>query len=143
MTGHGVRILPLLAVPPSTDVGGCGTVPPLLASVPRNADGPRQIHRFPCLRVSDFCVCGPCEPMNAQKPGGEVGRVRNSTETLSKTWKLGTSGQILSGMYNFSSMNYVAFRTSMQNCSHQRDNWCRKLLMATIVLSQAPLRGVV
>ena len=23
-------------------------VPPLLATVPRNPDGPRQIHRFPC-----------------------------------------------------------------------------------------------
>ena len=29
-------------------------MPPILASVPRNPDCPRQIHRFPCLRVSDF-----------------------------------------------------------------------------------------
>ena len=44
-----------------------GQVPPLLASVPRNPDGARQIHRFACFRVSDFCVCGPCEPVIAPK----------------------------------------------------------------------------
>ena len=34
-----------------------GQVPPLLASVPRNPDGPRQIHRFPYVQITDFCVC--------------------------------------------------------------------------------------
>ena len=42
---------------PVTLFGG-GQVPPLLASVPRNPDGPRQIHRFPHFLIADFSLSG-------------------------------------------------------------------------------------
>ena len=42
-------------------------VPPLLASVPRNPDGPRQIHRFPHFLIADFSLSGQRLPVISPK----------------------------------------------------------------------------
>ena len=42
-------------------------VPPLMATVPRNPDGLRQIHRFPYFLVSDFSLSGQRLPVVAPK----------------------------------------------------------------------------
>ena len=44
-----------------------GQVPPVLATVPRHPDGPRQIHRFPSFLLSDFRLSAPLQLEAAAK----------------------------------------------------------------------------
>ena len=79
---HTVHIREASPVPSPVTLSLFCQVPPLLATVPRNPDGPRQIHRFPYFLLSDFSLVGQRLPVGSP-PAPEEGE----TIAIQKTFR--------------------------------------------------------